>query len=328
MSLAEARDAAFENARNIRLGGDPRRAAQPAATTMRTALEEAAVLKAAAWRGGLASEAGRKWEQVGRDHVLPVLGDRAIAEVTTSDVLRLVSPLWADRRTTGRRALTMIRAASLWAIAQGLRTDDPTVAALAALPRNGHTTQHREAPQPHEIAPAIAAVAASRTWWSVAAALRLIALTSTRSGEVRGMTWHEVDMASATWSIPAERTKTRQRLRVALSAQALGVLADAAERAGGDPAPDALVFPPERSAGPLTGPALIGALRRVGVSWDVHGLRSSFRSWAAEVGVVRELAEQVLGHVVGGVEGAYMRSDLLERRRPLMTDWANTILPI
>lgn len=136
-----------------------------------------------------------------------------------------------------------------------------------------------------------------------------------------------IDLTAATWTVPSERAKTGQPLRVALSAQAVGVLADAAERAGGEPAADALVFPAQRSAAPMPGPALLAALRRVGVTWDVHGLRSTFRSWAADQGIAREVAEQVLGHTVGGVEGAYMRSDLLERRRPLMTDWANAILP-
>ena len=326
-TLAEARDAAFENARAIRLGEDPRRAAQPEATTVATALEAAAILKAASWRGGMASEAGRKWEQVGADYVLPTLGHRPVAEIAAADVLRVVAPLWASKRTTGRRVLTMIRAACLWAVAEGLRADDPTVAALGTLPKNGAPTQHREAPEPGEIASAIAAVAASATWWAVAGALRFLALTATRSGEVRGATWAEVDVASATWAIPGARTKTGAGQRVALSAQSLAVLSDAAGRAGGEPEPGALVFPPERSAAPLTGPALIAALRRVGVTWSVHGLRSAFRSWSAEQGYPREVAEAVLGHVVGGVEGAYMRSDLLERRRPVMTAWAAAVLP-
>ena len=327
VSLAEARDTAFENARTIRNGGDPRRAAQPEATTVATALEAAALLKAPTWRGGMASDAGRKWEQVGADFVLPGLGHRPIAEITAADVLRVVAPLWASKRTTARRVLTMIRAACLWAVAEGLRADDPTTAALGTLPKNGARTTHREAPSPDEILPAIVAVEAGRTWWAVAGALRFLALTATRSGEVRGATWGEVDVATATWAIPGARTKTGAGQRVALSRQALAVLADAAGRAGGEPEPGALVFPPERSAAPLTGPALIAAIRRCGVTWSVHGLRSSFRSWAADQGIAREVAEQVLGHTVGGVEGAYMRSDMLERRRPVAQDWADEILP-
>ena len=55
----------------------------------------------------------------------------------------------------------------------------------------------------------------------------------------------------------------------------------------------------------------------------VHGFRSSFRDWCAETGVDRALAESALGHVVGGVEGAYLRSALIERRRPVMQAWAD-----
>ena len=54
----------------------------------------------------------------------------------------------------------------------------------------------------------------------------------------------------------------------------------------------------------------------------IHGLRSSFRDWCAETGKPRELAEAALAHTVGGVEGAYFRSDLLDRRRALMAEWA------
>ena len=68
-------------------------------------------------------------------------------------------------------------------------------------------------------------------------------------------------------------------------------------------------------------------LRRVMADLDlagtVHGFRSSFRDWCAETGVDRALAESALGHVVGGVEGAYLRSALIERRRPLMQAWAD-----
>ena len=54
----------------------------------------------------------------------------------------------------------------------------------------------------------------------------------------------------------------------------------------------------------------------------VHGLRSTYRDWCAETGKPREIAEAALAHVVPGVEGAYFRSDLFERRRLLMDQWA------
>ena len=53
----------------------------------------------------------------------------------------------------------------------------------------------------------------------------------------------------------------------------------------------------------------------------IHGFRSSFRDWCADAAKPREIAEAALAHTVGGVEGAYFRSDLFERRRRLMADW-------
>ena len=67
---------------------------------------------------------------------------------------------------------------------------------------------------------------------------------------------------------------------------------------------------------------LIKLLRDLGVNAVPHGFRSSFRDWCGETGKPREVAEAALAHVVGGVEGAYFRSDLFERRRLLMGQWA------
>ena len=253
----------------IHRGDDPRRAAQPETTTLATALEAAALLKAPTWRGGRGGDSARKWQQISDVYILPNLGGKPVATLTASDVLRVVADVWTDKRPTGRRILTQLRAATGWAIAEGLRSDDPTEAARRALPANGHRAEHHDAPEPAAVAAAIAAVAASpRTWWSIPAALRFVALTACRSGEARGARWSEIDLTTATWTVPGERAKTGAALRVALSRQALAVLADAAERAGGEPEAGALVFPAERSAGPLGRDALTAALRRTGTTWD------------------------------------------------------------
>ena len=67
-------------------------------------------------------------------------------------------------------------------------------------------------------------------------------------------------------------------------------------------------------------------LRELKTGTTLHGMaRASFRSWCADRGVARELAEAALAHVVPGVEGCYQRSDLHERRRELMQAWADYI---
>lgn len=172
-------------------------------------------------------------------------------------------------------------------------------------------------------------------------ALQLLALTATRSGEVRGMTWGEVSLPKALWTVPAPRTKTKREHRVPLSAPAVALLASLRPE---EPKPGELAFKAPR-LGPLSDMSLSTCMRRMtegrvketGTGWCdpasgrpavPHGLRSAFRSWSAErTDVPREIAELCLGHCVGsGVEQAYQRSDLLERRRALMAMWSEFVV--
>ena len=144
-------------------------------------------------------------------------------------------------------------------------------------------------------------------------------LTACRVSEVTGMRWSEADLAAKVWTVPDSRMKAKREHRVPLSGRALEVLHEARRLHGGD-----LVFPGPRSGKPLASATLGGLLARLGIDGTtLHGLaRTTFRSWAAEQGVAREVAEAALAHIVPGTEGAYMRSDLFERRRRLMDDWA------
>ena len=150
--------------------------------------------------------------------------------------------------------------------------------------------------------------------------LRFLILTAARSGEARGATWAEMNLGAATWTVPGSRMKAGKVHRVPLSDAALAVLAEAKPLDDGS----GLVFPGRYPGRPLSDMSLTKVLRDTGLdaSATVHGFRSSFRDWCAEMGHPRELAESALAHTVGGVEGAYFRSDLLARRRGLMEAWA------
>ena len=151
-------------------------------------------------------------------------------------------------------------------------------------------------------------------------ALELTILTACRTGEVLGARWDEIDLAVRAWVIPATRMKSGKPHRVPLSNATMALL-EALPREVKSP----FVFPGARRRRPLSNMALLMLLRRMGHG-DVtaHGFRSSFRSWAAEVAhAPRELAEMCLAHAVGNeVEQAYMRGDMLERRRNLAASWA------
>ena len=151
--------------------------------------------------------------------------------------------------------------------------------------------------------------------------LRFLILTAARAGEARDATWAEVDFEAKEWRIPGERMKGGREHRVPLSDAALAVL----ERARGVEDGSGLIFPsPLKPGRPLSPMTLTKILRDQGLAerGTVHGFRSSFRDWCAETGKPREVAEAALAHTVGGVEGAYFRSDLYARRRVLMDQWA------
>lgn len=155
-------------------------------------------------------------------------------------------------------------------------------------------------------------------------ALRLTILTAARSGEVRGMTWGEVDLASALWVVPGERMKGGREHRVPLSAEALSILHHVRPDA---PADDDLVFPSRRNT-KLSDMVFLMLLRRGGMGeFTAHGFRSTFRDWVdEETQFPGDLAEAALAHLVGDeTERAYRRGDALEKRRHLMDAWANFV---
>jgi integrase len=161
--------------------------------------------------------------------------------------------------------------------------------------------------------------------------LEFLILTAARSGEVRGMTWDEVDLDAALWSVPAERMKAKAEHRVPLSARAVEVL-QAQKDAN---AYATLVFPSATGSVP-SDMILTKFLRdknvgsdRAGRTATAHGFRSGFRNWASEHGYRRDLAERGLSHTIGSkTEEAYHHTDLLEDRRPMMESWAQHVCGI
>jgi integrase len=151
-----------------------------------------------------------------------------------------------------------------------------------------------------------------------ARALEFAILCASRSGEVRGATWAEIDLAAKLWTIPPERMKAKREHRVPLSDAAVELLNKLPRIAGCD-----LVFP-SASGKPLSDMTLSAVTRRMDVDAVPHGIaRSTFRDWAGDhTAYPRDLCEAALAHAAGGTEAAYRRSDGVERRRPMMQDWA------
>ena len=320
-TLTEARAAAQENRRIARHGGDPLALRRPATPTFREAADAVIEMHRAGWRDSGKSE--HQWRASLETYAFPRLGDKRVDQITTAEVLCALLPHWHDKYTTMKRVRQRIGAIMKWAIAHGHRPDDPTGPALgAALPKNGRKQAHHKALPYGEVGAALAKVRASKAWTGATLALEFLTLAACRSGEVRGATWNEIDLGAREWRIPGDRIKGGVEHRVPLSSRALAVLGEARPFSGGE----GLVFPSSRG-GAMAGETLAGLLRELEIGCVPHGMRSSFRDWAAEcTDAPREVCELALAHVNSDrVEAAYRRSDLFDRRRELMQDWADYI---
>ena len=149
--------------------------------------------------------------------------------------------------------------------------------------------------------------------------LEFVILTACRSGEARLATWGEIDMASKTWSIPGPRMKSGRPHNVPLSTEAVMLLEALPKMEG-----TTLVFPGTKAGKPLSDMSMTAVMRRMEVDAVPHGFRASFSSWCAEsTAYPTEVREMALAHAIGdGTVAAYQRSDLFEKRRNLMADWA------
>lgn len=325
VTLAEAREAALENRRVARRGGDPlaekRRANAP---RFREAAQSTWESLRPRWRN---AKVAANWLQQLERHAMKRLGDLPVNQIDREDVLAVLTPIWGRKQETARRVRRYIRTTLDWCLAHGfVETNVAGDSINGALPRMASVKAHYKALPYGEVSEVLQAVEASGASSTVRLALTFLIYTTARSGEVRGAVWSEIDTGKRVWKIPGERMKAGAEHRVPLSAPAVRIIKRAKKLHKGSE----LVFPsPIRRDRPISDATLSKLLRSTGVAGQatVHGFRSTFRDWCADTGKPRELAEAALAHTVGGVEGAYFRSDLFERRRELMDDWAEHLAP-
>ena len=320
VSLAEARDKAFQNRKLAQAGGDPlaekRKARIP---TFKEAAEKTFEANRARWRS---EKTARNWEQGMKKHVLPVLGGMRVDRIRREDVLRVLTPIWTKIPEVARKQRNRIRAVLSWCQAHGFIEHNVAGEMIdGALPAMPAVKSHFRALPYRTLPAALETVETSGASLAARLCFRFLVLTAARSGEARGAAWSEIDIEVREWRIPGSRMKAGLEHRVPLSDAALSVLEQAEilrDRSG-------LIFPSALRPGkPMSDMTLTKVLRDNGLAdrTTVHGLRSTFRDWCADTGKPREIAEAALAHVVPGVEGAYFRSDLYDRRRLLMRHWA------
>jgi integrase len=254
------------------------------------------------------------------------LHDLPIDAIDTAAILRVVAPIWSRVSETASRIRGRIEATIDYAMSTGRAERRPNPAKWRgnlqhALSSRSETSavQHHDAMPYADVGAFLRRLQSSAG--SAPAALALLILTATRTSEVLGARWEEIDFDRRTWTVPAERIKGRVEHIVPLSDAAIELL----ERARRDfDDGSGFVFPGARLRQPLSNMALAMTMRRMGVGGHtVHGFRSAFRDWAGERGVEFEIAEQCLAHQVGSaVTRAYLRTTMVERRRPVMEAWA------
>lgn len=345
VGLAEARRIADENRRVARAGGDPTVEAQRQAG-IPTFAQAAEDLLAVQLKKFSNPKHRQQWENTLREYALPVLGQMRVDEIGVSDVARALEPIWTAKHETGSRLRGRIEKVLALAIVRGWRPE-PNPARWAnnldlmlSAPAEATRVQHRPALR-IEDTPAWFLELRKRQGFS-ARALEFAALCWSRSGEVRGATWSEIDLQRRIWTIPAERMKMGREHVVPLSNAAVGLLRGLPRVEGTDH-----VFPSGKGDA-LSDMALSAVMRKMHsakVECDMatgipeteagwldprsrrpavpHGLRSTARDWAGREGYPRELAEHALAHAVGNaVEAAYHRDTLAEQRRGMMSDWS------
>ena len=325
VSLAQAREQAIANRTAIAGGRDPaadrRRPAMPTFKEAALAVHEA---NRPLWRN---VKHATGWIRSLERHAMPILGGIPIDRIGSADVLRVLTPIWTTKPETARRVRQRMRTVFRWAMAHGFTVTNPAGEAIdGGLPRMPKVRAHFRSLPYQEVGSALETVEASRASVPAKLCFRFLVLTAVRSGEARGATWDEVDLAGQLWRIPSERMKAGVEQRVPLSGQALEVLAEASalrDESG-------LVFPSPLKPGiPMSDMTLTKILRSTGLAEraTVHGFRSSFKNWTLEqTETPWAVSEAALAHTLGNsTEQAYARSDLFERRRSLMQLWADYI---
>jgi integrase len=331
LSLAEARDAATE-CRKLRLRGvDPithRRAslaAGKASDAKAMSFRECAEAYMAGHESGWHNARHREqWRNSLQSYVYPLLGGLPVNAIDTGLVMQVVQPMWKDKTETASRVRGRIELVLDWAKASGFRDGENPARWRGhleqLLPKRSKVRQIKHlAALPYREAGAF--MSKLRQQDSVPArALEFVVLTAARVGEVLDATWDEVDFHNRIWTVPAGRMKARREHRVPLSDAAMRVLQKMRHLRQ-----DALIFPGNRDRRPMSQMTLLILVKTIaGMDINVHGLRSTFRDWAAErTNFPREVAEMALAHAIpNAVEAAYRRGDLFEKRSKLMEAWA------
>ncbi|WP_291773541.1 site-specific integrase [Castellaniella sp.] len=277
----------------------------------------------------------QQWISSLEQHAFPSIGGVKVDALQAEHFADMLRPIWLTIPETAKRI--KMRCASVMAACrarkyiQGNPLDDVGPLLPAAKQKDATPERHHPAMPWREVPVFVRDHLARQPIMGARAALLFAILTAARSGEVRGMTWAEINFDQKLWTVPADRMKAGRAHRVPLSDGAIALLRD--QQHGDDPQTEALVFPALRG-GELSDMALTSILRKAQAPSDLpgrvataHGFRSSFRNWCADHGTSTEVAERCLAHAISNkVQAAYERTDRLDARVKLMAAWADHVM--
>ena len=334
VSLAEAREAARDAARQVFKGIDPldlraeqataQKAEALAGTTFRQAAE--AYLKANSAKWGNEKHAAQ-WSATLTTYAFPIVGDKPVQAIETSHVVKILEPIWHSKTETASRLRGRVETVLAYATTHGMREGENPARWRGhlehVLPKRSEVAKvEHHAALPWREMPEFIRTTLAGEDGVTGMALNFLIHTAARTGEVLGATWAEVDLAAKVWTIPGLRMKAKKEHRVPLSPATVVLLQKASELGQHRDTP---IFPGRKDGQPLSNMALLKLLRRVGRGdLTSHGFRSSFRDWASEATSYHpHVAEMALAHTIGDkVEAAYRRGDLMEKRAAMMAEWS------
>lgn len=342
VGIAAARKAGLEARITIQQGTDPLALRQAQEAEIRARDEMPTFDKAARCvhteikTGFRNKKHADQWLNTLEAFIFPYIGARLVNDLKAADFAEALKPIWLSKPETASRVRQRCDTVMKWCAAQDYVVASPVGVVsklLAKQPGKRERVEHHPAVPWRNIPEMANMLFRTASPTSGRAMLELLILTASRSGEIRGLEWSEINFRTATWTIPASRMKAKQAHRVPLSPRALEILREQ-QKVTGD---RSLAFPTRAKTSssdldtPMSDMVLTKLLRDANVQSDApgrtataHGFRSAFRDWASENGYPRDLAERALAHtIVNSTEAAYHRTDLLEHRRKMMEDWAN-----
>ena len=289
VTLPQARDRALEYRRMAKQGLNPRFNAKQEIPTFEEIAQQVHIDRMPTWKN---AKHGQQWINTLRDYAFPKIGRMPVDSIGQPEALMCLSPIWTEKHETARRLAQRIKTVLDVAKSKGFRSGENPITEIKdakVLPKVTAKPKHHKAMKWQDVPTFYTELKARNAM--AARALMFTCLTGSRTSEVLGMQWSEVDLEACLWTCPAERMKTSVEHRVPLTDEMLAIIEPLQAMAS------EYVFEGQKRHKPLSNMSMLMLLRRMKIEGvTVHGFRSTFRDWASEVANTRRIEPLAKGH--------------------------------